>query len=47
MVIWNQSRTCSDLRGDQFGQRSNLLAAVGQEGDILIGLQALALEHVE
>ena len=35
------------LRGDQFGQRADLLATVGQEGDILIGLQALAFEHVE
>jgi len=34
-------------RGDLLGQRSDLLAAVGQEGDILIGLQTLAREHIE
>ena len=26
---------------------SNFLATIGQEGDVLVGLQTLALEHVE
>jgi hypothetical protein len=30
------------LRGNLLGQRSDLLAVVGQEGSFLIGLQALA-----
>jgi hypothetical protein len=34
-------------RGNLLGQHSDLLAAMGQEGDILIGLQAVAHEHVE
>ena len=32
---------------DEFGQCPDLLAAIGQEGDILVRLQTLALEYVE
>ena len=35
------------FRGDQFRQSAHLLAAVGQEGDVLVRLQALALQHLE
>src|SRR5271166_819860 len=35
------------LRGDQLRQRADFLATIGQKGNILIGLQALAFEHVE
>src|SRR5215472_7787808 len=31
----------------QFGQRAHLLAAIGEEGDLLIGLQTLTLEQFE
>ena len=34
-------------RGDKFCQRADLLTPVSQEGDVLIGLQSLALERVE
>ncbi len=44
--MWNQSSTFGPWR-DLLGQRTDLLAAVGQEGDVLIGLQALAREHIE
>jgi len=35
------------LRGNQFGQCAHLLAAIGQKGHVLVGLQALALQHLE
>jgi hypothetical protein len=35
------------LRGEQLRQCSDFLATIGQEGDILIGLQALTLEHIK
>ncbi len=34
-------------RADPFGKRPNLLAAVRQEGDVLIGLNSLAFQHID
>lgn len=47
MATWNQSRTCSASRGGQLGQRANLLVAICQEGDVLVGLEALLLHQLE
>jgi hypothetical protein len=46
MAIWNQLRTCS-LAGAITRRASGLLRTIRDEGDILVGLNALLLEIVE
>ena len=49
-AVGSSTPTVKDVlgfRSDELGQRPDLLAAVCQEGDVLVRLQTLALEHVE
>ena len=49
-AVGSSTPTVKDVlgfRSDELGQRPDLLAAVCQEGDVLVRLQTLALEHVD